>query len=437
MDKYSTEKPARRHQNKGGKTKSTFRQIIEWLHLWLGLASGIIVFIVCATGAIWVFNEEIIRLTEPGIRVRTLSLPVLSPSKVLNVASSEYPEKQISYAYYQQGTAIRVGVGKKSDQEMHTLFLNPYTGQVQGRKTLLKGEVAFFDWILQGHRYLWLPHDIGQPIVNYGTLVFVILLITGLIWWYPSKWTQGTRSKSFKVKWNAGWKRLNLDLHNVLGFYALLVLMVLALSGMVYGIAWYSKALYWVSSGGEAEPEWKQVISDTTFNGKPYTYNEALDMVWSRMIKENPSAGGFYYSFPDSTQVQSTISIRTYPAPGRFYDVARHTFDRHTLQRLNFYEVFDKSFAASSLGAKLRRMNYDIHIGSILGLPGKIIAFSSSIIGASLPVSGFIIWWNRKRFGRKKRRKSSSQQIGRSNEITRASCISLLFLIENLVSSVS
>jgi uncharacterized iron-regulated membrane protein len=42
-------------------------------------------------------------------------------------------------------------------------------------------------------------------------------------------------------------------------------------------------------------------------------------------------------------------------------------------------------------------MNYDIHVGAILSLPGKILAFFASLICASLPVTGFIIWWGRRK----------------------------------------
>jgi uncharacterized iron-regulated membrane protein len=41
-------------------------------------------------------------------------------------------------------------------------------------------------------------------------------------------------------------------------------------------------------------------------------------------------------------------------------------------------------------------MNYDIHTGAIIGLPGKILAFFASLIVASLPITGFYIWWGRK-----------------------------------------
>ncbi len=42
-------------------------------------------------------------------------------------------------------------------------------------------------------------------------------------------------------------------------------------------------------------------------------------------------------------------------------------------------------------------MNYDIHVGAVLGLPGKIMAFFASLIAASLPVTGFYVWCGRKK----------------------------------------
>ena len=41
------------------------------------------------------------------------------------------------------------------------------------------------------------------------------------------------------------------------------------------------------------------------------------------------------------------------------------------------------------------RLNYDIHVGSALGLTGKIIAFLTSLLIATLPVTGLMIWYGR------------------------------------------
>ncbi|MNL87508.1 hypothetical protein D3C87_2166950 [compost metagenome] len=41
-------------------------------------------------------------------------------------------------------------------------------------------------------------------------------------------------------------------------------------------------------------------------------------------------------------------------------------------------------------------------MGSILGFPGKVMAFLASLIGASLPITGFLVWYGRK-FKKKKK----------------------------------
>lgn len=50
------------------------------------------------------------------------------------------------------------------------------------------------------------------------------------------------------------------------------------------------------------------------------------------------------------------------------------------------------------------QLNYDLHVGSIGGIWTKIIAFLVCIILASLPVTGFIIWWGKKKKGKKSRK---------------------------------
>ncbi len=393
---------------------STFRKVNNWLHLWLGLISGIIVFIVCLTGCIWVFNEEITSLLEPELNVKKEDKAILIPSQLIAIAREKYPEKPVSGAFYQQGKTIELNLGQ-GRRGNTTLNINPYTGEVISVKERKKDEVSFFRWILNGHRFLWLPHEIGRPIVNYATLTFVFILITGLIWWYPKKWSKSTVDKSFKIKWGASFKRLNVDLHNVFGFYALLFLLAIALTGMVWGIKWYSEGLYWVTSGGKSLPEWTRAESDSTQASKFYTLEEAVDNVWFSTISNHPKAEGFFFSFPDTSKPKSTIGLTIYPTAGQFYNNKRYTFDQHTLASLNMNPLYEADFAQADFGDKLRRMNYDIHVGSILGFPGKVLAFLASLIGASLPVTGTLIWWN-KRYNKSGKKKKKDKNISSSSD---------------------
>lgn len=379
-----------------------FRKINNWLHLWLGLISGIIMLIVCLTGAIWVFGDEIKAFITPPVKVAYQNKPILSPSQITKIAGSLYPGRPLAYLDYQKNKAVEVAVGDWG-KDTKLLFLDPYTGKILGERLMEDQTTLFFYFIESGHRFLWMPWKIGRAVVNYGTLMFVFLLITGLVWWYPKKWTKSTREKSFKIKWSANWKRVNIDLHNVFGFYAVLILLALSLSGMVYGIKWYSAGLYWSTSGGETLPEWEAKVSDTTLVDPVFHLEQALDKALVSIVKHYPDAEGYYLRIPDRKDFKASISVSIYPHIGQTYANETVYFDRHNGQEIE-QKAFDRlSYRDASFGLKLRRMNYDIHVGQILGLPGKILAFFASVIGATLPVTGFIIWYNRK-FGKKKKK---------------------------------
>lgn len=369
--------------------------------------------IVCLTACIWVFQDEITAyILEPETRVAQENRPVLSPAQLQEVARNSFPEERVNYAQYQQGRAIYLGLGE-GRRGGTSLRVHPYSGEIISIKQPKPGETDFFRWVLNGHRFLWLPFEIGRPIVNYSTLLFAITLITGMVLWWPKKWTKSTRERSFLIKWKGTFKRVNYDLHNVLGFYSLLIVFALCCTGMVYGIEWFSRGLYWSTSGGKTLPEFARVSSDSTAAGSIYTASGAMEQAWRQVIAKHPDAKGFYYTYPDSTKPASVINITMYPSAGRYYDNKGYTFDQHTLELLPGHKVFGADFETASFGTKLRKMNYDIHVGSVLGLPGKIIAFFASLIAGSLPVTGFIIWWGKRKKKKKPAKKTTSKSLPR------------------------
>lgn len=383
------------------KGKSRFHKVNAWLHLWLGLVSGVIVFIVCITACIWAFNEEITRIIQPRMNVSRQDKPVLTPSQVQKAAQEVFPGQRVYYADYLQGRAISAGVGS-SDHADHVVKLHPYTGELLLIEDAHWGASGFFSFVLQGHRFLWLPYQIGRPLVNYATLVFVLILITGLIWWYPRKWTRTKLKKSFTVRWRASFKRLNIDLHNVFGFYAFLIMLVMALTGVVWGLEWYNRGVYWITSGGKTLPAWIDATSDPMNAGIPQTPDEMMDEAWAKVVRAYPSAEGFYYRYPDTSDVTSVIRMIAYPSSTQFYNAHTFVFDRYTLAPLESDAVAQTGYAGASGAEQLRKMNFDLHVGSILGFPGKVLAFGCSLIGASLPLTGFLIWWGRRKKKKKK-----------------------------------
>jgi uncharacterized iron-regulated membrane protein len=153
------------------------------MHLWLGLTSGLVVFIVAITGCIYAFQAEIQDVTQPYRFVDVQHAPVLPPSRLRAIAEEQLPGKHIhAVMYHKSNRAAQVFFyAYEPEAYYYSVYLNPYTGDVQ---KVVDMEHNFFGFVLDGHFYLWLPDAIGQPVVATATLVFVVMTITGLILWW-------------------------------------------------------------------------------------------------------------------------------------------------------------------------------------------------------------------------------------------------------------
>src|SRR5690606_12189087 len=73
-----------------------------------------------------------------------------------------------------------------------------------------------------------------HPVVAYSTLIFIIVMISGLVLWWPKKWKGKRLRRSFWPKWSVKWKRLNYDLHNIIGFYSFLLGVAIGITGLFF-----------------------------------------------------------------------------------------------------------------------------------------------------------------------------------------------------------
>jgi uncharacterized iron-regulated membrane protein len=364
----------------------TIRNIIVKIHLWLGFASGLVVFLLAVTGCILAFEVEIRKISEPFRKVSIQSRPFLPPSQLKTIAEKHLDSRRALGVEYP-------GVGKSAvaayydETHYELVFLNPYTGEVLKHKNMNRD---FFRIVLDGHYYLWLPHHIGQPIAASATLVFLVMMISGIILWWPKN--KQARKQRFRIKWTARWRRKNYDLHNVLGFYMTWVSIFLAITGLVMGFQWFAKTVYWVSSGGENMVEHQHPLSDTT---KQAQFSNLADNLWQQyrsQAKDNESVS-VYFAHLLTDPLEVVVNHR----PGTYYNCDFFHFDQYTGERLTALGSWEGKFKDAKVADKIARMNYDIHVGAILGLPGKILVFFASLIAGSLPITGFYIWWGRRK----------------------------------------
>jgi len=345
------------------------------------------VVIVSVTGAILTFEEELRSLFQPYQHVQSNGKQFLPPSVLADAVKKAYGIKGVSAVLYRgkDKSAVIPWYGDRKNYVVN--YIDPYTAKPLYSQKL---DDDFYRIMIIGHYQLWLPRFIGKPLVAYSTLIFVITLITGLVLWWPKKWTKSTRQQSFFIKTKASLKRLNYDLHNVLGFYSLIIAMVLGLTGMVYGMEWFSTAVYWTASGGE-KFEYNKSLSDTTLLAKGTFPDEDLLFKRLQQTKVNLEHDIITLGYPFGKAGVWNLAVN--PRPGTRYLEKSDYFEQHSLKMLKA----DPAFSDAHLGEQIRRLNYDLHVGSVGGLTTKIIAFLVCIISASLPITGFIVWLNEKK----------------------------------------
>ncbi|QDO94223.1 PepSY domain-containing protein [Formosa sediminum] len=384
--------------SKKKKQKSTFRKINDWLHLWLGLVSGIIVFIVSITGCFYAFEQEVKDATEPWRFVKQQDVPFVPPSQLLDTAKVYMPKEKptgLTYSNAEGAAAVGYSYYVNEKRNFTAIFINPYTGKfIKKEHSLGSNDFNFFRFIIDGHRALWLPYDIGRPIVGVFTLIFLFMLISGLIMWWPKNFKKSNLKKSFKIKWNAKIKRINYDLHNVLGFYSLIFALVLAITGLVMSFEWFADSVYYVTSAGEERPEHHHPHSDVNYaNLVANNSSYSLDKAWYATRIQEMDAQGFYMT-PILKDDDDAIEIIAFQDNKSYYNKNEYYYDQYTLKPLR---MKGDRYEEADFSDQLTMLNYDIHIGAALGLTGKIFAFFISLICASLPVTGFIVWLSKKK----------------------------------------
>jgi len=377
------------------KGKSPFRKAVGKLHLWLGLASGLIVCFLGITGCILAFEREIEDRTQPYRFVAERPQPLLPPSRLQQVACRQLPGKKLHSLSYERGKATVASFYNGDPEYYFLVFIDPYSGRVLKTKDMSRD---FFRIVINGHFYLWLPPAVGKPIVASATLIFVILIITGIILWWPRN--KAARKQRFSIKFNAKWRRVNYDLHNVLGFYMSWIIIFIAFTGLVWGFEWFARSLYWVSSGGAQMVQYEESFSDTSRIAMAREDAPAVDLLWQQMRREHPGYGGVMdVHIPEHRQ--SAIEIALNPDGRTYWKADYRFFDQYTLQEIKVNHAYGR-LADASVAQKIQRMNYDIHVGAVAGLPGKIMAFLASLICASMPVTGFLVWRGRKKKGHRR-----------------------------------
>jgi len=367
---------------------ATTKKIFFQLHKYLGLVTGIVVFVVAITGCCWAFKEEIESLLDDSVQITLQDQPILTPTQAKTFAKEVFPNQSIHGVLFEHGAQPVEVIFYDAEPEFYqSVFLNPYSGEVIEVKDNMSG---FFAFILKGHIRMWLPKEIGEQLVSASVLIFLLIIISGIVVWFPKKRKNLDQRLKFKWKKTTKWKRKNYDLHAITGFYICSLAFVLAFTGSVISYNWLKYVVY-KSIGGEKEARF--IIPEN--NSEPpklVAQEKPIDQLIVKLMKESPNAVSYELHYPHDED--ESIYVELENSEGLYYNNDYRFFDQHTLEEIETPGIYGK-YKDAKLSDKVLRMNYDIHIGAIGGIAGKILAFIISLLTASLPVTGFLMWYGR------------------------------------------
>jgi uncharacterized iron-regulated membrane protein len=254
-------------------------------------------------------------------------------------------------------------------------LVNPYTGERVNERDLPR--LSWLDWLASLHHNLLSGRN-GRLANGVGASLFLALCVTGpFIWWSGLKtWTRG-----LKVDFAARGRRLAIELHKAVGFWALLLLTILAVTGISFTWGKQVQSVVYALAGGPSrnkapkidrhpEPDLSiERILERAQQALPTGTASSIVLperdkdpapVWFHLSGDLSESGNIVYLHPQSGEILGIDLLRQRP----------------------FGERIVSSFSP-------------LHFGRFGGVAVKIVWVLLGLTPGTLAVTGFLIWWKR------------------------------------------
>lgn len=360
------------------------------LHLWLAVPFGLVITLICFSGAMLVFESEITRQIQKDVYyVSSVNEKPLPMEQLMETAKASLPDSVAITGvtvFKDKSRTYQVNLSKPMRASM---FIDQYSGKITGRTE----RIGFFSAMFKLHRWLLDPAGakgdgikVGKLIVGISTLMFVIALITGVVIWWPRARKNLKRSLTISIK--KGWSIFWRQLHVAGGMYAVLVILAMALTGLTWSFEWYNKAFYSLC-GVEAASHDK--------GGKPKDKGDrkagrgeasAPEFIgWQKVYDE------LSRQYPDAQQITvspGSVSVKVSDYGNMFGAERYNVTAKGNDVSLQPAPADDKAKTATGWVMA-------VHTGAWGGIFTRILWMLCALLGASLPLTGYYIWMKRLR----------------------------------------
>jgi uncharacterized iron-regulated membrane protein len=356
----------------------SFRKVVFYVHLVLGLSLGLLASITCLTGSLIVYKPEI----ESLMLGRRSHIVPLAGSRTVPLEAAydaikqTHPACRITQAYLhaEPDLAWSFDLNCKPRGRV-VVYVDKYRGNITGEDHF---EGKWTQWLYDLHVRL-LSGAAGETVNGVGALLLVILASTGLVVWWPGvkHWRSALRFES-----RGRWRRKNYDLHRLTGFFASLLLMFVAVTGAYFAFPkTYESIVAWAARRPSVLAAPRTPIRSTR--------RISLDAIYDTAVQALPVGETTLFVFPQ--QKDAPYSLRKM-LPGDWRRTGDNLvyIDQYTGEviRVNYHRDLPWPI-------RLTRDFYPLHFGTFGGNFTRILWIIVGLAPATLYITGLLMWTNR------------------------------------------
>lgn len=221
----------------------TFRTLLFWAHLTIGVAAGVVILLMCVTGVALTYEKQMLEWADrTTVATATSGAPPLGPEALLASAANA------------AGGATPTGLTLRADpaapatvtfQGGRVLLVDRVSGQSLGEPS--PGLRRFFRTMTAWHRWLALEErsrTTGRAVTGAANLGFLFIVLSGMYLWLPKAitWVQVRQVLWFRGGLQA--KARDFNWHNVIGIWSAIPLALVVAGAVPISYSWAGALVY-------------------------------------------------------------------------------------------------------------------------------------------------------------------------------------------------
>jgi uncharacterized iron-regulated membrane protein len=369
----------------------SFRRIIFWAHLVVGVATGLVIFALAFTGVMLTYEAQIKAAFDPSVAPTADYTEMMSADDIMKIAQPAFPGETATLNFYSDASKpVSVSAGRHEAK-----LIDPYSGAfIKADSNPTEG---FFGLMESIHRNLAMGFgSAGSQMVKISNVAFLFIILSGIYLWLPRKWKWSfIRQKIFFQKMPTA-KARDFNWHHVFSFWVVIPLVAVVGSGAVLSYQWANnlvfaaagleapqgrgqgKGMWAKSSGGDTSSlPAEQLVSFQSILDKA----EGVESNWKTIS----------IIVPVSDQAK-TVDVLIDTGNGKQGATQQTiTYDRESGEVASVKGPDEMATPTQSL----RRYIRFLHTGEVYGVIGQTLAGIASLACLFLVWTGFALAWRR------------------------------------------